>query len=169
MSSPARMLAAFAAILTCGATSAGEILILQPATTNERAAQQLNERARQQSGQPVTEGVVYVLDPATGMFVPATGPGQAEQLRREARDRLEASESGTAGDGSQVILRAAPLTEAERMRLKARAYVPEGNKPSSRNCSTASNQVGTIGEGAGAHKSENVIEKGGGAVNPNCR
>lgn len=161
---------ACAALLAGGMALAGEILILQPAPSssgnrNEEAARQLNDRARQQAGQAVP-GTAYVLDPSGAGAVPVD---QADQLRQNARDYLDPHPVGTAGDGTQVILRAAPLSEAERLRLKSRTYAAEPAKPTGRNCGAVSNQVGVIGEGAGAQQSENVIEKGGAAVNPQCR
>lgn len=162
------------AALLAGTSMAGEILILQPTTSatgsrNEQAAQELNARARQQSGQAVPDNV-YVLPVPGGTGLAPGLPSPADQLRQSARDYADPPPAAGAGDGTQVILRAAPLSDTERMRLKARSYSADPAKPGARNnCGAASNEVGTIGEGAGAHKSENTFERGSSAVNPNCR
>lgn len=164
------LVAAIAALIG-GVSLAGEILILQPATTgsrNEQAAQDINARARQQAGQAVPDNV-YVLPGSGGMGLAPAPASPADQARQSARDYADPPPTGSAGDGTQIILRAAPLSDTERMRLKARSYSAEPTKPSNRNCGAAANEVGTIGEGAGAHKSENVFERGGSAINPNCR
>jgi len=160
------------AVLVGTAVWAGEILILQPATPasdnrNEREAQRLNDRARQRAGQAVPE-TTYILGPAGVESQPRTRDS-TDRLMQDARDYIGPAQPAAAAGSGQVILRATPLSDAERARLKARSYAAEPAKSSQRNCSTVTNQVGMIGEGSGAQKSENVSEKGGSAVSPNCR
>jgi len=139
-------------VLSCSASWAGEILILQPSTSvpenrNEREAQRLGDRARQNAGQAVPEAA-YILGPA-GMDSQPRTRDQAERLMDGAREYLDPAPQPSAGGGGQVILRAAPLSDAERARLKARGYVTEPTiKSGQRNCGAAvTNQVGTVGEG----------------------
>lgn len=149
---------------------AGEILILQPAVSsstdrNQRQSQELQERARQQAGQPVPDRY-FILD--QGAAADSGNREQAERLLRDARGMSEPGSDVAPYEGG-VILRAVPVSEAERLRLKARSYATEPVKPTRRDCSAASNQIGMVGEGAGAMQSPSVVDKGGSAVNPNCR
>ena len=73
------------------------------------------------------------------------------------------------GGGTTIILRAAPPSETEKLRQKARNYLaPESAVRGGKNCEVA-NTVGTIGEGVGTEHSSNVIEKGNSAVIVNCK
>ena len=155
-------------IMTCTLAMAGEIIILEPSagTSREsvhRKAQDMSDRARLQAGQAVPEKV-YVLDANGNLIVPeALSP--AERLRNSAREHLD-----TTGEaGAAPSLRAAPISESERLRLKARGYLSDANKPASSKCGNVGNEVGMIGDGPGAQKSESVIERGGESVNLNCR
>jgi len=150
---------------------AGEIIILQPdpatgAERNKRQAREMADTARGNVGKPVPEAY-YILE-GEDVGAASRSRGQADLLRREARS--ESSEGGAeVQDADLLILRSAPMSEANRARLKARSYVTDQSKQGQRNCTTVSNRVGMIGEGGGAQQSENAQERGGSAVNSACR
>lgn len=166
--SPLLRLSPVLLLMTLGVSlQAGEILILQPADSGQgsrsaREARALDDRAREQAGQ-VVPGAQYILVPEAGAPVPA--PGSAERMRQDARSYVQPAAVGD----SPPQLQAVPLSEAGRARLKASSYATDADRSKSRNCGAAANNVGTIGEGTGALKSEVAVEKGGSAVNPKCR
>jgi len=165
-----RSLPTVGALLAVGNLAAGEILILQPVPAaterNQAASRQLDDQARRQAGQSVADPA-YVLDPAGAILLPAP-VAPSERLRHEAGGYLDREASG-AMEGGVPVLRAAPLSDVERARMKARSYVAEPVKGAARRCDRVSNQVGTIGEGSDAQRSENAVERGGSAINPDCR
>lgn len=148
---------------------AGEIIIIEKTplgdSRSERGAGYAQDEARRQIGKTsVNEGVNIIItdDEAQGR-----APSKAEQASREAREYLSPPVSGApvAGDGTTVILRAVPLTEAERSRMKARSYVtPSVASKTTKQGSTATNQVGTIGDGPNAERGS-VVERGTSSVN----
>lgn len=150
---------------------AGEIIIVEPAppqgSRSERNAEWSRDEARQQAGKigPATN-IIITEQPANGR-----GPSQAEQASREAQDYVRGAPPGgdLAGEGTTVILRAAPIGDAERSRLKARSYVvPAAVR--AKECSTVKSEVGTIGEGPGASHGSSVLEKGTSSVSvQTCR
>lgn len=160
-----------ACLVGVGMTSAGEIIILQPAPAPP--ASEARDEARRAAGKPVAgQPTILLVDPAsaqaTGRLINPLSP--EERSRREAREYLDPPP--VYHDEGTVILRAAPLTEAEKSRLRARSAVAPA-KPaaaaSDKNC-TASSEIGTIGEGAGAVRG-NVSERGVSSVNisSSCR
>ena len=148
------------------AAGAGEIVILQPggdATGVERAATRSATEARHyQNG---TEAPLLIEE---GTVV----RNEAERASDDAQYYLRESSEGEpfAGDGTTIILRAVPPGEAERLRQRARALVAPPAQPNRvRQCTEVANSVGMVGEGAGAQRSNSVIESGGSAVNLNCK
>ncbi|MDP2809904.1 MAG: hypothetical protein Q8O34_07110 [Rhodocyclaceae bacterium] len=143
---------------------AGEIIIIEPApqgSRSEQGAERAKEKARQRAGKAKSGETVIITDgPAGDRTVE-----QAEQLRREAQEYLRPPASGAvADDTTTIILRAAPPGDAEKARQKARSYVtPEQAR--TKECPSVVIRVGTIGEGQGAERGANVVEKGSSVVN----
>lgn len=169
-------IAMFAALLGCFHAHAGEIIIVQPAERNPRTVREPTrsehelgrsmDQARQYGGKSSSTAVI--VEDGT----PTRPLDKTEQSIRDAQNYLQGSEApGAAGtEGTTIILRAAPPSEAERLRQKARSYAaPATAARSGRNCGEVSTQVGMIGEGPGAERSANVSEKGNSAVNVNCK
>lgn len=143
---------------------AGEIIILDQApqgSRSEQGAERGREKARQRAGKSKSGETVIVVDaPAESRTAE-----QAGQLGREAREYLNPSAADPAAEGgTTVILRAAPPGDAEKARMKARAYVAPASAKT-KECASVTNQVGMIGEGPGAERSANVVEKGSSTVN----
>lgn len=168
----------FAAFLGCLAAYAGEIVIIQPvekdshsvreSTRSERGLDRTMGKARQHAG---TGGAVpVVIDETSG----SSSLDKTEQSIRDAQDYLRPSSgaSGMSGMGgaTTIILRAAPPSETEKARQKARSYVaPENAGRAVTTCGEVANTVGTIGGATGGERTSSVIEKGNSAVVVNCR
>ncbi|WIM04921.1 MAG: hypothetical protein OHM77_09440 [Candidatus Nitricoxidivorans perseverans] len=143
---------------------AGEIIIIEPApqgSRSERESERAKEKARQRAGKARSGETVIITDgPAENRTTE-----QAEQLGREAQEYLRPPSSDATADGTAtIILRAAPPGDAEKARMKARAYVAPA-LAKTKECASVTNQVGMIGEGPGAERSANVVEKGSSTVN----
>lgn len=165
------------ALFGCLPAAAGEIIIIQPVekgvkgdrepTRNERELGHSLEKARQYGGKGSTNTVVIENGE------PVRSLDKTEQSIRDARDyvRPGRDQPGVAGvEGTTIILRVAPQSEVERQRQKARSYIaPVNSTQTGRDCGQASTSVGMIGEGPGAERSVNVVEKGNSAVNVNCK
>lgn len=156
----------------CLSAQAGEIVIVQPTaappaareTRTEKELGRTMDRARQNAGKSSGTTVVVEEDGKERAL------DRTEKSMREARDYLRPGGDAQSADGATVILRAAPPSEAERMRQKARSYVtPSGGARMGKNCAEATTQVGMIGEGAGAERSGNVVEKGNYSVTTGCK
>lgn len=171
----ARILAV-ATLLGCLAAYAGEIVIIQSTgkdprsvrepTRSERELGRTMDKARQYGG---TGGAVPVIIDETGEV---RSLDKTEQSIRDAQDyvRPGGGADGMAGmGGTTIILRAAPPSETEKLRQKARSYAAPDAARSGKTCAGAANTVGTIGEGVGTEQSSNVSEKGNSTVNPNCK
>lgn len=166
-----------ASLLGCLPAVAGEIIIgpspapQQQATPREREA----SRSERELGRSLGKAREYAGTGGSAVVVEdGKSPRQldkTERAMREAQDYLRSGGEAPAGSTEgTVTLRAAPLSDAERARLKARSYAAGDAPRTTRNCSeAAATQVGMIGEGAGAAKSGNVVEKGNSAVIVNCR
>lgn len=143
---------------------AGEIIIIEQApqgSRSERGAGEAKEKARQHAGK-VSAGTTVIINDGGD----ARAPSQAEQASREAQEYLRGSApaADAGGEGTTIILRAAPASDAEKARLKARSYVtPAGSRQ--KECASVASEVGVIGEGPGASKSASVLEKGSSSVN----
>jgi len=159
-----------AGIAVAGLARAGEIIILQP--TPPPAATEARQEARRAAGKPVAETPIILVDPALegGGTRPALRR-QAEHSAREAREYLEPPPALPHEEGTTVILRAVPPTDAERARLRARAEVTPAARPAGtaqgKNC-TATSDVGLIGEGPDARRG-NVSQQGISSVSTSCR
>ncbi|OHC65393.1 MAG: hypothetical protein A2040_02695 [Rhodocyclales bacterium GWA2_65_19] len=165
----------FAALLGCLCAYAGEIIIVLPAekgsrnerepTRTEREVSRTSDKARQYATGKGGATTVVIEEGA-----PARPLDKNEQSIRDAQDYLRSGSGASGTEGTTIILRAAPPSETEKLRQKARSYVAPANTPrTDRNCGEASTSVGMIGEGAGAEHSANVVEKGNSAVNVNCK
>lgn len=167
-------LAVSAALLGCLAAYAGEIVIIQPAekdtrsvrepTRSERELARTMGKARQQAG---TGGTTVIV----GEEASRRSLDNAEQSIHDAQDYLRpggGTGNHSAPGDAAVILRATPQSDTERLRQKARSYIADNPARSGKTCEVV-NTVGTIGEGSGAERSTNVIEKGNSAVIVNCR
>lgn len=154
--------------------SAGEIIIIQQAApegsrTDQEASRARNE-ARRQAGKAAINpggGNIIIGDDAGAI----DAPSRAEQSSQNARDylRTPANTDATTGDGTVIILRAAPTSDAEKSRQRARSYVaPSNQAPRARECSNATSQVGTIGDGPNAERG-NVVERGTSSVSSYCK
>lgn len=162
-------LAAWLGCLFAAAGRAGEIIIIQDAADKPRgqqAAQQAKDKARQQAGKPVAGTTIVITDQP----IDRRGPTDAEETGRDAREYLRPPPAmEPAMDGSTtIILRAAPTSDAEKARLRARSYVPAAGARA-KECGTAASQIGTIGEGPGAEQSGSVVERGTSSVNVQCK
>lgn len=162
----------WAFLIGCFSAHAGEIVFTQPGpaapapreTRSEKELGRTLEQARQYAGKS-SGGTVIVDEKGKERLLDRT-----EQSMREARDYQRQGADAQGVENTTVILRAAPPSEAERMRQKARSYAnPQAASKSGKNCSEASTQVGMIGEGAGAERSANVVEKGNYSVTPGCK
>lgn len=157
-------IAAIATLSFCALTQAGEIVIIQPAnneTRNEKNLGRSMDKARQQSGKQAAPLVVEdgILDRGNN----------AERSSRDAQDYLrQPTQQRPDDENTTIILRNAPLSDAERARLKATAYAqPAGSSTTNRACGDVSLSVGTIGDKTVIER--NVNERGNSAVNVNCR
>lgn len=142
---------------------AGEIIILEPApqgSRSEQGAERAREKARQRAGKAKSGETVIITD---GPVENRTAD-QAGQLGREAQEYLRPPLEAAADGPTTIILRAAPPGDAEKARMKARAYVVPASAKT-KECASVTNQVGMIGEGPGAERSANVVEKGSSTVN----
>lgn len=162
----------WAILAGCLSAQAGEIVIVQPTaappaareTRTEKELGRTLDRARQSAGK--SSGTTVIVE-ENGNERPLD---RTERSMRDARDYLRPGGDAQSADNATVILRAAPPSEAERMRQKARSYVtPPGGARTGKNCAEATTQVGMIGEGAGAERSANVIEKGNYSVTTGCK
>ena len=164
------------ALIGCLSAVAGEIVILQPMENagnekepprGERDLGRTMDKARQYSGR--SSATTVIIDEAG----PARSIDKTEKSIRDAQDYLRPGRdaaTSTSADSTTIILRAAPQGEAERQRQKARSYVaPANTAHAGRDCGQAVTSVGMIGEGTGAERSVNVVEKGNSAVNVNCK
>lgn len=157
----------FASLVLCALAQAGEIVILQPLsgeTGNEKNLDRTVDRARQRAGKQAAPLVVEdaVLDRGSN----------AERSSREAREYSlrQAPPQNSGEEGTTVILRSAPISDAEKARQKAVSFVPPGaSSLPSRACGDVSLSIGTIGDKAVTERSANVNERGNSAVNVNCR
>ena len=165
----------FAALLGCLHAYAGEIVIIQPAekatrnerepTRTEREVGRTSDKARQYATGKGGSTPVVIEEGA-----PARALDKNEQSIRDAQDYLRSGSGASGRDDTTIILRSAPPSETEKLRQKARSYVAPANAPrTGRNCGDVSISVGTIGEGPGAERSANVVEKGNSAVSVNCK
>jgi len=160
-------------LLATLAATAGEIVFLPPAPSSssypvipvpypktsraERDVERHIDHARQRASRSSTPDSTYLLEQG--------GKGNA------APDYLTPSSTSAGGDDFVTLnLRAAPPpSDAKRAQQKARIYSSsDAAQRGGRDCSTASNQVGMIGEGAGAQQHMNVVEQGGGVITPRC-
>lgn len=165
-----------ALLLGCLPAVAGEIIIGPAPAPQQQAAPREREpsRSERELGRSLGKARDYAGTGGTAVVVDdGKSPRPLDKTERAMRDAQEHLRSGgdtsASGTDGTVTLRAAPLSDAERARLKARAYATGEAPRTTRNCSEAATQVGMIGEGAGAAKSGNVVEKGNSAVNVNCR
>lgn len=159
------LLTAFAILLWVSAAQAGEIIIIQPTgqeSRSERNAARSAEKARVNQGQAT--GPLLIEDGTLD-----TGSG-AQRANREAQDYLRSNtEQAPRGDeGTTVILRSAPLSDAEKSRQKAASYLQPGNTPAKKSvCRDDALLLGTIGDKSANERTVN--EKGNSSVNVNCK
>lgn len=152
---------------------AGEIIIIdqvpEGGSRTERGAGYARDEARRQAGKPsVNPGVNVII---TGDQDEARNLDRAaEQASREAREYLNPSMPSDPGmgEGTTIILRAAPVSDAERSRMRARSYTAPRAARATRDCSSATSQVGTIGEGPNAERGS-VVERGTSSVSTHCK
>lgn len=165
-----------AALVGCLSVYAGEIIFVQPTTEKdarstrepsrtERELERTQSKARAYSG--ATGGTPVVID-ENSLARPLD---RTEQSIRDAQDYLRpgTGAASTGSGGTTVILRAAPQSETEKLRQKARGYIAPESAARVGKCGEVTNSVGTIGDGANAERSVNVIEKGNSAVVVNCK
>lgn len=169
-------IAIYATLLGCLAAQAGEIVIIQPAekdprsvrepTRSERELGRTMDKARNYGG--TGGGLPVIIDETAG----PRPQDRTEDAIREAQDYLRsgAGPSGMSGMGgtTTIILRAAPTSETEKLRQKARSYSPPDNASRGKNCPESANTVGSIGDGASADRSS-VSEKGNSVVSTGCK
>jgi hypothetical protein len=166
-------IAAGAALLGCLCAQAGEIVIVAPAETSrgereptrsERELGRTIDKARQYGGKGGPPPLVIEEGAPPGAF------DKTEQSIRDAQHYLRSGGEAPATEGTTtIILRSAPLGDAEKLRQKARAQVaPPHPSRNAAPCASGMNTVGVIGEGASAERS-NVVEKGNSAVNTQCK
>jgi hypothetical protein len=153
---------------------AGEILILQPApgdgaNRNARESERLMDKARQHAGKPAAGMTTIILgdEPAQKRNSDRTREA-SQEASQEARDYLRPSPGEGVVEGTTVILRPVPVRESERLQQRARSYVAPVNSPHAvagrKDCvGNVGNQIGMIGEGAGATRG-NVLERGSSSV-----
>ena len=157
---------------------AGEILILQPApgdgqSRNSRESERAMDKARQHGGKHGSGMTTIILgdEPAQKRDLERSKEA-AQDASREAREYLRPVPGDGMGEGTAVILRTVPVRESERLQQRARSYVAPNvvanNPPNSvavrKECVTsASSQIGMIGEGPGATRG-NVLERGTSSV-----
>ncbi len=155
---------AIAALLPFSFVRAGEIIIVQPAgneTRSEKTAASSADRARlnlSQQGAPI---IISDGEVERG--------SSAEQSTREAQEYLR-TPGDQGAETTTIILRNAPLNDAERARQRAAAYVhPPGALPGGRPCGDVSLSIGTIGDKTVVERSGGVNARGNSVVNANCR
>ena len=165
----------FAALLGCLCAYAGEIVIIQPAEKGSRNEREPS-RTEREVGRTSDKARQYAAGKggATPVVIEEGAPTRPldrnEQSIRDAQDYLRSGSGASGKESTTIILRAAPPSETEKLRQKARSYIAPANAPrTGKNCGDASISVGTIGEGVGAEHSANVVEKGNSAVNVNCK
>jgi hypothetical protein len=159
-------IAAFATLSFCALSFAGEIVIIQPESKETRSEKDLGrtmDKARQHSGKKAAPLVVEegVLERGNN----------AERSSRDAQEYLRSTVPQNPGDeNTTIILRSAPLTESEKARQKAAAFVqPPGSSATNRACGDVTLSVGTIGDKPVIDRNANVNGRGNSAVNVNCR
>ena len=160
-------IAVFAALFVCLLAQAGEIVILQSEsqeTRNEKNLDRTMDKARQNAGKQAAPLVIEdgVLDRG----------GNAERSSRDAQEYLRSADSpkGSGDEKTTIIFRSVPLTESEKSRQKAAAFVPpSGSSVSNRACGDASLTIGTVGDKTVIERTTNVNERGNSSVNVNCR
>jgi hypothetical protein len=153
---------------------AGEILILQPApgdgaNRNARESERAMDKARQHAGKPAAGMTTIILgdEPVQRRNLDRTKEA-AHEASEEAREYLRPSPGDGAGEGTAIIVRPMPVREGERLQQRARSYVAPVNSPQlvggRKECAgNVGNQIGMIGEGAGAIRG-NVLERGSSSV-----
>lgn len=156
----------FAPLFLFSLAEAGEIVIVQPAsseTRNERNLGRTMDKARQNSGKQAAPLVVEdgVLDRGNN----------AERSSRDAQEYLRpAASQNTGHENTTIILRSAPLTDAEKSRQKAAAFTqPAGSSAVNRACGDVSLSVGMIGDEAVVQRNPNVNQRGNSVVDTSCR
>lgn len=157
-------IATFATLYACALGQAGEIVIIQPAsneTRNEKSLGRTMDKARREGGKPAAPLVVE-----DGMV---DRGNNAERSSRDAQDYLrQPVHPSPVDENTTIILRNAPLTEADKLRKKAAAYAqPNGLSATNRACGEVSLSVGTIGDKTVIER--NVNERGNSVVDVNCR
>ncbi len=157
--------------LYAAVVGAGEILILQPApgdnaSRTARESERAMDKARQHAGKAgsgMTTIIIGDEQPAQKRNLDRTKEA-AQEAAQEAREYLRPSSGDGAADGTTVIVRPVPVRETERLQQRARSYVAPVNAGARRDCGgNVGNQIGMIGEGAGAIRG-NVLERGSSSV-----
>jgi hypothetical protein len=158
---------------------AGEIIILQPVPkegqviqispeTSDRGSERALNKARRQAGKSTPGTTIILTDDSSA---PGSVSDNAEESARSASEYVRPTPPPQAvGPGGTVILRSVPITDSDRARQRARAYVvpaagPQAGVQRPRECGgSVNNQVGTVGDGAGANQG-GVLETGSSNVN----
>jgi hypothetical protein len=157
--------AALATFLVFSLAEAGEIVIIQPASNDTRAeknAARTSERARHNSGK--ASGPITVEEGSANLG------SNAVRASRDAQDYLNPSIAQGPGENTTIILRSAPLSDSEKARQKAAAYVqPANSSATHRACGDVSLTIGTVGDKTVIDRNITVNERGNSAVNVNCR
>lgn len=158
--------AIFAPLFLFSLAQAGEIVIVQPAgneTRNERNLGRTLDKARQNSGKQAAPLIVEegVLDRGSN----------AERSSRDAQEYLRPAASQHPGhENTTIILRNAPLTDAEKARQKAAVFAqPAGASAVNRACGDVSLSVGMIGDEAVIQRNASVNQRGNSVVDTSCR
>lgn len=157
--------AALATLLVFSLAEAGEIVIIQPASNDTRAeknAARTSERARHNSGK--ASGPIVVEEGSANLG------SNAARTSRDAQDYLNPANAQGPGENTTIILRSAPLSDSEKARQKAAAYVqPANSSATHRTCGDVSLTIGTVGDKTVIDRNGSVNERGNSAVNVNCR
>lgn len=165
---------AWSGCLVAAAAVAGEIVILQPApddgrSRNARESDRAMDKARQHAGKAGSGMTTIIVgdEPTQRRSIDRTKEA-AQDAGQEARDYLRPVPADGSAEAGTVILRTAPVRESERLQQRARSYVVPASSTNSaagrKDCvSAVGNQIGMIGEGAGATRGS-VHERGSSSV-----
>jgi hypothetical protein len=124
---------------------AGKIIVVEPLTPTESytktAAESAGEKARQYIEEKALEDTLIIKNGP----VESPTTEQAKELRQGAREYLSSPSSENSAKENVLILYAAPPTDVEKTRIKARSYID--TKSRSKDCEVnTGNQVGMIGD-----------------------
>lgn len=152
-----------AALFPLSLVWAGEIVIIQPAgneTRSEKAATRSADQARRYTSGQSEPIVVEDGEVQRG--------SASERSSRDAQDYLRSP--GDQTGETTIILRSAPLNDAEKARQRAASYVQSpGALPGGRPCGDVSLTIGTVGDKTVVERNGSVNARGNSVVNANCR